>query len=416
MTGYLLAVVVVLVVCSAFLSAAEGAVFSLGESRLRTLQQEGFEGAEALAELRSRAGPLHDAVFLLNGVTNLGAIGILAVDATAVWGTGGGILATLGMVPVLFFFGEILPRSLVSRRPVRMALTAAPILIRFEGWVRPLSRNFLRLEGVLSGRNGDEAASGAREVREISEIGKEEGIIEEEEHLLVERAFRLDELTAWDAMTPRVDIFAWEDSLKLSDIVKELEHVPFSRVPIYSETVDDVTGILYIREAYESYVAGNESVPLSAISRDPFFVPGSLSLAKLLRDFQARRIHMGIVADEFGGTDGLVTLEDVLEELVGEIVDETDVDEEPLTRISRSELVAEGSVDLREINYAFNVTLPQLEHRSLNGFILEELGRVPENGEVFEEQGVRFEILDATETQVVRARLTKLPASDDEAA
>jgi len=415
-TGYLLAAVVVLVLCSAFLSAAEGAVFSLGESRLRTLQQEGFSGADDLTELRSRAGPLHDAVFLLNGLTNLGAIGIFASDATAAWGALSGIGATLVAVPVLFLFGEILPRSLVSRRPVRMALTAAPILIRFERWVRPLSRNILRLEGVLSGRNGENGTSGAREVREISEIGKEEGIIEEEEHLLVERAFRLDELTAWDAMTPRVDIFAWEDSLKLSDIVKELENVPFSRVPIYRETVDDVTGILYIREAYESYVAGNESVPLSAISREPFFVPGSLSLAKLLRDFQARRIHMGIVADEFGGTDGLVTLEDVLEELVGEIVDETDVDEEPLTRISRSELVAEGSVDLREINYAFNVTLPQLEHRSLNGYILEELGRVPENGEVFEEEGVRFEILEATETQVVRARLTKLPTSDDEAA
>ena len=413
MTGYLLAVVLLLVLLSSFLSAAEGAVFSLGESRLRTLQQEGFAGAEELADLRSRAGPLHDAVFLINGITNLGAIGIFAADAAVTWGILGGLGATAAAVPVLFFAGEILPRSLVSRRPVRMALTAAPLLIRFERWVRPVSRNFLRLEGVLSGRNGDEADAGEREVREISELGKEEGIIEEEEHLLVERAFRLDELTAWDAMTPRVDIFAWEDSLVLSDIVKELENVPFSRVPIYRETVDDVTGILYIREAYESYVAGNESVPLSAISRDPFFVPGSLSLAKLLRDFQARRIHMGIVADEFGGTDGLVTLEDVLEELVGEIVDETDVDEEPLTRISRSELVAEGSVDLREINYAFNVSLPQLEHRSLNGYILEEMGYVPDEGESIQRNGVQIEILETTDTQVVRARLRRLDEIPD---
>ena len=117
---------------------------------------------------------------------------------------------------------------------------------------------------------------------------------------------------------------------------------------------------------------------------------------------------MGIVADEFGGTDGLVTLEDLLEELVGDIVDETDLPEEPLIRISKTEIVADGTLDLREINYAFNVSLPQLEHRSLNGFIIEELGYVPEKGESLEHQGVRIDVMDATETQVLRARVRKV--------
>ena len=138
------------------------------------------------------------------------------------------------------------------------------------------------------------------------------------------------------------------------------------------------------------------------------FNPGNLSLTRLMKDFQARRIHLGIVADEFGGTDGLVTLEDALEELVGEIVDETDLPEEPLIRISRNEIIADGALDLREINYAFNVSLPQLEHRSLNGFIIEELGYVPERGESLERQGVRIDVVDATETQVVRARVRKI--------
>ncbi len=135
-----------------------------------------------------------------------------------------------------------------------------------------------------------------------------------------------------------------------------------------------------------------------------------------MRDFQARRLHIGFVADEFGGTDGLVTLEDVLEELVGEIVDETDVEDEPLTRIGEDELVAEGSVDLREINQAFGVDLPQMEHRSLNGFILEEFGYVPQDGESIKRAGVRIDVLEATETQVVRARLTRLASSDERAA
>jgi len=233
-----------------------------------------------------------------------------------------------------------------------------------------------------------------------------------EEHQLVERAFRLDELSVWDVMTPRVAIFAWKDSLTLEEIVGQLESVPFSRVPIYGESVDDITGVLYLRDAYQSYVAGKGQTSLKSLSREPFFVPGSLSLTRLLKDFQARRIHLGIVADEFGGTDGLVTLEDVLEELVGEIEDETDLPEEPLIRVSKTEIIADGALDLRDINYAFNVALPLSEHRSLNGFIIEELGYVPRKGESLEGHGVRIDVVDASETQVVRARVRKLSTSE----
>ena len=228
----------------------------------------------------------------------------------------------------------------------------------------------------------------------------------------MERAFRLDELTAWDVMVPRVDIFAWKEELTLQDIVGELAAVPYSRVPVYRESVDDVTGIVYVREAYERFVRGDREVTLGELARDPFFVPGSLSLTQLLQDFQARRIHLGIVADEFGGTDGLVTLEDILEELVGEIRDETDLEEEEIVRISDGVVECDAGVDVRDLDDALGVALPKVEHRSLNGFILEELGRVPPAGESFERAGVRIEILAATETQVLRARLTKLATRD----
>jgi putative hemolysin len=137
-------------------------------------------------------------------------------------------------------------------------------------------------------------------------------------------------------------------------------------------------------------------------------VPGSLSLTQLLQDFQARRIHMGIVADEFGGTDGLVTLEDVLEELVGEIHDETDLDSDEIVHVSSVVVEVGAGIDLRDLNKALDVSLPKAEHRSLNGFILEELGQVPKKGESFERVGVQIEILEATDTQVVKARLTRL--------
>jgi putative hemolysin len=130
--------------------------------------------------------------------------------------------------------------------------------------------------------------------------------------------------------------------------------VRYSRVPVYGESIDDITGVLYLRDAYQALVSGQRDAPLRSLAREPLVVPGSLPLSKLLRDFQARRIHLAVVVDEYGGTDGLVTLEDVLEELVGEIVDETDVPEDAITRISRNEILAWGDADLREINHYFN--------------------------------------------------------------
>ena len=292
---------------------------------------------------------------------------------------------------------------------MRFALAAAPCVVSVDRILSATAQPFRKLAIGMARTNGaDTASQEEREVRELTQLGQEEGLVGEDEHLLGERAFRLDELTAWDVMTPRVDIFAWKDSLTLEEIIGELKSVPYSRVPVYQDTTDNISGILYVREAYENYVAGRTTMTLSQLARDPLFVPGSLPLTRLLHQFQARRIHMGIIADEFGGTDGLATLEDVLEELVGEIVDETDVDEEALVRISGTEILAPGGIDVREINYAFKVALPQLEHRSLNGLILEELGHVPEPGETVERAGVKIEVLTSSETQVLTTRLTKL--------
>jgi CBS domain containing-hemolysin-like protein len=250
------------------------------------------------------------------------------------------------------------------------------------------------------------------EIRELTLLGHSGGAIQEHERQLIERAFRLDETKAWEIMTPRVDVFAWEDTMKLAEIAPLLGTVRYSRVPVYHETIDHISGVLYLRDAHQALLSGQRDVELKALAREPLIVPGSVPLTKLLRDFQTRRIHLAIVVDEYGGTDGLVTLEDVLEELVGEIVDETDVvAEEMITRVSRTELLTTGDADLREINHYLNTTLPQLEHRSLNGYLLEEFGRVPEPGEKLERDGLAIEVLDATDTQVLRARLRRTSAA-----
>jgi len=408
-TWTLLGGIAALLALCALLTAAATAAFHVSPSRLRTLQEEGFTGAESLVQLRAEPHRTRASIRLV--VTTLAVTAAVLATLLGVEQAGlpGGALVAAGVLLLLLSVGDVLPRLLAARAPVKLALASAPLLIRLARGVQAVARPLVQLEGALGNEDEPELSREERELREIQEIGEEAGILEEAENLLVERAFRLDELTTWDVLTPRVDIFAYDGTQTLGEIIDGLRDVPFSRVPVYEGSVDEITGILYIRQAYQAWVEGRTEVPLAELAREPFFVPGSLSLGQLLQDFQARRIHMGIVADEFGGVEGLVTLEDVLEELVGEIVDETDVDEEEIVRVSRNQMVADAGVDLREVNHAFNLSMPVAEHRSLNGYILEEMGYVPTAGETLERKGVRIEIMEATDTQVIRARLTRLP-------
>jgi putative hemolysin len=396
------------ILISACFSAIELAVFFPAESRVRALAQQNTRGAAALAQLR--ANPERTLVFLRLGdaVSDVSAGALTAYIAFLEWQLIG-LAAGIGIVAlVVLYVGELVPMGFAANHGLRIALTVATPLLVVTRALGPLLLMVGRLSGLRPERRETVSTITGTEIRQLTALGHTEGEIEEHEREIIERAFRLDETKTWEIMTPRVDVYAWQDSKRLIDIAPELGTVSYSRVPVYGDSIDDITGVLYLRDAYQALVTGQRDVPLKSLAREPLVVPGSLPLSQLLRDFQTRRIHLAVVVDEYGGTDGLVTLEDVLEELVGEIVDETDVAEDSLTRISRNEVLAWGDADLREINHYFNTALPQLEHRSLNGFLLEELGRVPEPGEKLEASGLLIEVMEATETQVTRARLRRL--------
>ncbi len=405
--GLAAVVVVALLIASAVLTAAHDAAFGMSRGHVRALAEEGFDGAAALNAVRDDEHSVQASVRVVTQALDLAALGVIAVTGVSTWGR-------LGQIPSIIVGGflvvaiaDLIPHLIAARSPVRLALSASSMLLRVSRLTRPLTAPVEALEERIGGRE-DGLNDEHRELREIQEIGEEEGLLDEGESHLVERAFRLDDLTAWDVMVPRVDIFGWEQDRRISELVDDLPDVRFSRVPIYSETIDDVTGVVYLREVYARFAKGESQLRLADIAHEPFFVPGSASCTRLLEDFQARRIHMGIVADEHGGIDGLVTLEDVLEELVGEIRDETDEEEEEIARLSDDTVECDAGVDLRDLEEALDVTIPQGEHRSLNGFLLDELGHVPAPGETLETADLRIDVLDASETQVLRARVTRL--------
>ncbi len=407
-----LALLVMLLLLSAFFSGSEIALFSVPQARARALADEGRRGSAALAELRANPDRLLITILIGNNVANIAAASIATFEATRALGSAGVGLATGAVTLLVLFFGEITPKSFASSRAVPFSLFAAPIL-------RTLSRALfflvVPLEAVTrllvprgAGRNPGVTEM---EIRRLTQMGHLAGAIEEHERQLIERAFLMDTTRAWEVMTPRVDIFAWPGDRTVAAVEAELEGVPYSRIPVYDQSLDDVTGVVYLRDVFEALVEGRGDASLGELSREAFFVPSTVTLVELLREFQARRVHMGVVVDEYGGTDGLVTMEDILEELVGEIVDEVDIPEETIVRINPDEALVEGSADLRDINDVFGTDLPVAEHRSLNGYLLEELGRVPRPQELIERRGLRMEILGSTDTQVTRVRLVRSEAA-----
>jgi putative hemolysin len=411
-----LAILLALVIlASAFFTAAELAIFFPSESRLRSLSERNVTGAAALAQLRVRPERTLVLLRLADTICDVSAGALTAYMTFLEWEIAGLAVAVGAVSFLVLYVGELVPMGFAATQGQRLALSIAPALLVVTRVLSPLLLLLARMARMRPERRKTAATITETEIRQLTALGHTEGQIEEHERELIERAFRLDETKAWEIMVPRVDIFAWADERTVGDIAGELPTLRHSRVPVYGDSIDDISGVLYLRDAYQALVAGRSGIQLKELSRDPLVVPGSLPLSKLLREFQQRRIHLAIVVDEYGGTDGLVTLEDVLEELVGEIVDETDVAEEAITRVSRTEIIAWGDADLREINHYFNAALPQLEHRSLNGFLLEELGRVPEPGETLQRDDILIEVLEASDTHVMRARVRRVePLAPDE--
>ncbi len=390
-------------------STAEVALFAFPLGRIAEPEMSRRLGAQHLAALRAQPAGLLSALWTLR-VTGA-ALAISAARRTADVVTPGstvGFGLTVALVILSLVFVELAGKALGHSRDDRFCLRAAlPIsLVTRALWLVTWPAEFV---ARLFAPQFSEIMPGIsdREIRDIVGPGNTEPVIEEHERRLIQRAFLLDETTAYDVMTPRVDILAWPETKTLAEIASELRHARYSRIPLYGGSVDEITGVLYTRDAYQALISGQRDVQLKELAREPFFVPGSVTLDNLLLDFQERRIHLGIVIDEYGGVDGLIALEDILEELVGEIVDETDIAAEPIVRLGKNEILVDGSADLREINHFFNTTFPLLEHRSLNGYLLDVFGQVPQPGEAITREGVLIEVTAATDTQVLRARLSR---------
>jgi len=244
------------------------------------------------------------------------------------------------------------------------------------------------------------------ELRIMASVGVEEGTVQKREAELIKRVFQLNDITAEDIMTPRSEVYALRENRKLKSVKNKIINSRYSRIPIYKKNIDHITGILYKDDALIYLVKKDVDVILKKIAREAIFIPESQFIDELMREFQRKHVHMAAVVNEYGEVVGIATLEDIIEELVGEIVDETDISEEVIKRIDKKTILVHGTTEVKHINKFLNISLDE-KYTTISGLIEDKLNRIPKIGQKLELGEIVLEVKDADKKTVKKVSITK---------
>jgi len=317
-------------------------------------------------------------------------VGILAERWFGGWGVA---LATVFEVVVLFVVGEALPKNWAMQNPDRSALLVAPVVAAIVAlWpVRMVSQGLVSMADVLSGpRRGRQAAVSELELLAMADVAMEEQVIETEERALIHSIIEFGDTVVREVMVPRPDMRSVEAGLHVTDALEVAMDAGYSRLPAFDGNVDDIVGVAYVKDLVRAERSGSGEEPVREHVRPAHFVPETKRVAALMREMQERTFHLAVVVDEYGGTAGLVTLEDLIEELVGDIVDEYDVEEPPLVAVGDHTVSVSGRLTVDALNEELGAVFPTGTWDTVGGLLFDLLGRVPAQGDAVEVAGYRL--------------------------
>ncbi len=371
--------------------------------RVEALRKEGKRGSSALFKLKSNSSRMLITILIGNNVINIGASAIATVLATKHLGSIGPGVAVGVLTILILIFGEIAPKSLATRYSERISLTTAPIMLFIMQILLPLVWLFSLFTSWLQKRAGTDEDPTVTESELISmaEFGEEEGTIETGEREMIQRVFNFNDLTAADVMTPRHKVFRLDGRRVLSEALDEIIAEPYSRIPLYTENPDEIQRVLYLREVLRGVAANEMDKTLLEMADEALFTPPNRPLDELSNILRHEKRHQAIVVDEHGALSGVVTMEDMLEELVGEIYDESDEKPEELIELREGRVLVEGSAELRLIKSFFDIELPRKSTDTVNRWILEHTtGRIPAIEERFDLDGIEVLVQEASSSKI----------------
>lgn len=392
---------------SAFFSGAEIAFFSISESKLRTLAEEGKKAANLALRLRGNPQRLLSTILIGNNLVNISATTLTTLIAQRLFGIEAVAFATGLLILVVLMFGEIVPKSLCQK----YAETAVQIMAYPVYWFeKAFSPALFLLEPFIMKMTGGRSLTlhyaTEEELKLMLDAGDKAGVLETEEVKMIKNVFEFTDLTAEDVMTPRIYMFGLDGNETLEEARDELFKSKFSRIPVYDDDLDNITGILFRSQALMGLAQNQTTALLKDIAKPVLFVPSSKPADDLLKQFQQEKRHIAIVVNEFGGVLGLVTAEDLLEEVVGEILDEGDLTEELIKRTGKNQILVDGRTEVRKINEFLKVELDE-EQNTISGLILEELGHIPGIGERVFTNHCHLIVRDADEKSIKSVQIIK---------
>ena len=408
--GTSLLLMAVLVAFSAYFSATETAFSSLNRTRLRVLAEKGDKRAALACSLSEQYDKMLTSILIGNNIVNIALSSLCTLLFIHLMGDGGATVATAVATVVVLVFGEVTPKSLAKESPERFAMFSAPFL-RAVMWVlSPFAWLFSQLKKLVGRvvRSGGERPMTQEELLMLVDEVQQEGGLDKDEHELLRSAIEFTDRDAEDILTHRVDLEAVPADASPEEVARVFGESRFSRLLVYGTDIDDIVGVIHQSDFYADGLQGGK--PLSALMTPPLFVPKSIRISVLLRLLQRKKAHIAVVTDGYGGTLGIVTMEDILEELVGEIWDEHDEVVEDIRREGAGVWTVSGGADLYRLLDRLGLDGRQVESASVTGWVMERLGRVPEPGDAFTEGPWRITVTAADERRVRQLRVEKAEA------
>ena len=401
---------------TAFAASGETAITALNRIRLQATMERGASRAEAMKGILSDPRRSLATLIVLSTIGLIGGAASATLLAVATTGGPQRYITAVSLV-FLLLLGQFIPKALAMRWPERVALFIAGPLDLLTTLFRPIVSLFGFFSSGGSERSTEMLAR-EEELRLLVDVGEEEGLIEEEEREMIEGVFGLEETVAREVMIPRIDIVGVETDTTLREALNVIIECGHSRIPVYEETIDHITGLLYAKDVLRHLrdrAEGDAEPTAGQMMRPAYYIPESKPVDDLLAELKRMKVHIAIVVDEYGGTAGLVTIEDLIEEIVGEIQDEYDVEEPISQTIAPNEVIYDARVDLDDINYELDLNLPTEDSDTLGGLIYTYLGRVPEVGDEVQIGHIRLTVLTMEGRRIGKVKLiNEAPTSDEE--
>ena len=401
---------IILLIGSGFFSASETALMSLSKIKMRHMEEDGVKGAKLVSTLIEDSNRLLTSILIGNNIVNIAATSITTSLFTAMLGAQGVAIATGLMTVLVLIFGEITPKTISANNPEKASLVVAKPIKFFVTILTPIvwifniiTKVIFKLFGVDD--KGVKPFITEEELKSMVNVSHEEGLLEMEEREIINNVFEFGDMQAKEAMVQRLDIVAIDMEDSYEEIIDLFKTEKLSRMPVYEETIDDIIGILNIKDIIFLSDEEIENFDIKKYMREAFFTYEFKKITQLLEEMKKDKSQMAIVVDEYGGTAGLITIEDLVEVIVGDIEDEYDEEEDEIQVISPNEFLVDGSTKISDVNEILNIELESEEFDSIGGYIIGYIRHIPEENEIIEMDNIKFNIESVDKNRIKKIRI-----------